>query len=89
MSPSEYIRECSDFKSTPPPTIGRRNYDKVEKYKSIISNGEQMPIPYINMDECVQGGIHRMTAVGEIFGYNHKVEVMLIPVIPDEYKTIR
>lgn len=86
MSPKEYYEACSEyvFDSSVSDLKQSRSEDKeqIEYLKSVLTDKKKkFPLPYINKAEGWQEGLHRMMAIGELFGWNHKVPVLIIDFV--------
>ena len=86
MSPKEYYEDCAEyvFDSSVNSLKQSRARDKeqIEYLKSVlIDKKKKFPLPYINKAEGWQEGLHRMMVVGELFGWNHKVPVLIVDFV--------
>ena len=81
MSPEEYFEECAKLKHT---TVSKlkdereKHIDRIEQYMDDMKNGDKFPMPVIDYVWEMQEGLHRMYAVGEAYGWDEKVPVMII-----------
>lgn len=80
MSPEEYFEECAKLKHTTSDELKqqRRKHSKLDQYITDMENGDKFPMPVIDYVWKTQEGLHRMYAVGEIYGWDEKVPVMVI-----------
>lgn len=89
MSPNEYFRTCAhDLFHVPVSKLigGRRgDEDSLQWQKQQIQNGNKLPLPYINYSNGEQEGLHRMMALGDVFGWDEEFPVLVIEVA-DEHK---
>lgn len=88
MSPSDYFDLCAEmFRQTSNPNSSvqslkkqRGEWDKedVDKYKQMMQNGVKFDMPYISFVDGSQEGLHRMYCVGELYGWDTEVPVLVI-----------
>lgn len=89
MSPNEYYREASkvlskvhEHNGTSQALKEQRNADPsyIKELEEVITKKhEKFPIPYLNIsDRPGQEGLHRMMAVGNLYGWNTKFPVLLV-----------
>lgn len=81
MTPTKYFEECADLKHTTVDVLKRereKHIDKIEQYMSDMGNGDKFPMPVIDYMRNQQEGLHRMYAVGELYGWDYKVPVMVV-----------
>lgn len=81
MSPNEYFEECAILQHTTVGNLKRlreKHIDKIEKYISDMENGDKFPMPVIDYMRKQQEGLHRMYAVGELYGWDYEVPVMIV-----------
>lgn len=89
MSPNEYYREASKVLSkvhehnvTPQALKEQRNADPsyIKELEEVITKKhKKFPIPYLNVsDRPGQEGLHRMMAVGNLYGWDTKFPVLLV-----------
>jgi hypothetical protein len=86
MSPEEYYQECSDygFLEGHPSVEKLKQQRKVDK--KILKHltdvltiyKRKFPMPILNKAENGQEGLHRMMVIGDMFGWNHKVPVLVV-----------
>lgn len=86
MSPTEYFQACSDFgfiDSHPSPQQlekQRRNDSNILKHlKDVLTvYKKRFPMPMLNKAEHGQEGLHRMIVIGDMFGWDYKVPVLVV-----------
>ena len=86
MSPEEYFLECSNhgFLGHNPSveTLKRQRYaDKstLEHLRNVLTvYKKRFPMPMLNKAEKGQEGLHRMMVIGDMFGWDHKVPVLVV-----------
>lgn len=95
MTPEEYFERCAKgFKSTVEKLKKSRmmdpGHEHIEDIKKIITEkGKKLPIPYLDYTNGFgQEGLHRMMAVGELFGWNESKFPVLVITFADEQKHI-
>lgn len=86
MSPEEYFKQCSEY-GFPGRTPSveklklerRRDIKTLNHLKDVLTDYKhRFPMPYINKAENAQEGLHRMMVIGDMFGWNHKVPVLVV-----------
>lgn len=88
MSPSEYFEKCAEmFRQTSNPNSsvqslkrsrGEYDRDSIEKYMADMKKGDKFDIPYISFADGSQEGLHRMFCIGELYGWDTEVPVLVI-----------
>lgn len=86
MSPEEYYQACSEygFPGSHPSveTLKRQRYmDKntLNHLKNVLTvYKKKFPMPMLNKAENGQEGLHRMLVIGDMFGWDHKVPVLVV-----------
>lgn len=88
MSPSEYFEMCAEmFRQTQNPDTsvqslkrsrGEYDRDSIEKYMADMKKGDKFDIPYISFADGSQEGLHRMFCIGELYGWDTEVPVLVI-----------
>lgn len=88
MSPSDYFEECAEMfrqSSNPNSSVqslkrsrGEYDRDDIEKYKQMMQDGVKFYMPYISFADGAQEGLHRMFCVGELYGWDVEVPVLVI-----------
>lgn len=89
MSPTEYFEACAEgFGVSVNKLKAERNADPkyIEFLKSIITDKKKkFPLPYLDYSvNFSQEGLHRMYALGELFGWNTKFPVQIIDAFDKE-----
>ena len=56
----------------------RANVTKVERLKNLILCGEQLHMPWIDCNTRKQEGLHRMMAIGDLYGWDYPVPVLIV-----------
>lgn len=56
----------------------RANVAKLEKLKNLILCGEQLHMPWIDYNTHKQEGLHRMMAIGDLYGWDYPVPVLIV-----------
>lgn len=86
MSPKEYFEECAEYGFPG----GRRSYHELisqrrrdTKTLTHLENvlkiyKKRFPMPVLNKADNAQEGLHRMMVVGDLFGWDHKVPVLVV-----------
>lgn len=86
MSPDEYFQACSDYGfPNSHPSVEKlkqqRSADKktIQHLKSVLTVAKKkFPMPMLNKADNGQEGLHRMFVIGEMFGWDHKVPVLVV-----------
>lgn len=82
MTPEEYFEACADiFHSTVDAQKRHVAADEgtIEQLKQVLTKYKRkFPIPFINIADRTQEGRHRMYTIGEMFGWDVKVPVLVI-----------
>ena len=88
MSPSDYFELCAEmFRQTQNPDTNiqklkkqRGEWDKkdIDKYKQMMQDGVKFDMPYISFVDGSQEGLHRMFCIGELYGWDVEVPVLVI-----------
>lgn len=86
MSPKEYFQGCSDygFPNSHPSVqqlIADRQRDvkTLEHLKNVLLiHKHRFPMPVLNKAANAQEGLHRMLVVADLFGWDHKVPVLVV-----------
>lgn len=86
MSPDEYYQACSDYGfpgSHPSIESLKKNRRRDEKILQHLKNvltiyKHRFPMPVLNKAESGQEGLHRMMVIGDMFGWDHKVPVLVV-----------
>ena len=92
MSPDEYYSECANYAwvnshNTPESLKRSRRVDSetIEKLKTVLTKFKRkFPIPYIDYASPGQEGLHRMMAIGDLYGWDFKVPVLTIKVADEQ-----
>jgi hypothetical protein len=92
MSPDEYYSECANYawcnsRNTPDSLKRSRRADAetIEKLKNVLTKFKRkFPIPYIDYASPGQEGLHRMMAIGDLYGWDFKVPVLTIKVADEQ-----
>lgn len=84
MTPEEYYNRCAeDIFSVPVAKLKRERGEMdrhiVDKLKTIMTKyNRRMCLPMINYADKGQEGLHRMMAIAELYGWDHKVPVLVV-----------
>ena len=86
MSPEEYFKECSNYGFLDShPSVEtlkqQRASDKkiLDHLRSVLTvYKRKFPMPMINKAQNGQEGLHRMMVIGDMFGWDHKVPVLIV-----------
>lgn len=84
MTPAQYYDECAKkiFNTSVEKLKRERGeYDRktIEKLKNVLNVfKKKLCMPMINYADVGQEGLHRMLAIAELFGWNHKVPVLVV-----------
>ena len=80
MSPEKYYKECAKIFRTSVDDLKQQRSEDTEtisKLKEIIKHN-QFPICIIDYSENSQEGLHRMMAIGEVYGWSREVPVLIV-----------
>lgn len=82
MSPSEYYETCAKdvFNTTVDRLKEQRSADddSILNLQEILYEGGQFWLPYINLADKNQEGLHRMMVLGDSFGWDTKFPVLIV-----------
>ena len=86
MSPREYFKMCSDYgfpdRHPSIETLKQQRYadeKTIQHLKDVLTVAKKkFPMPMINKAHNSQEGLHRMLVIGDMFGWNHKVPVLVV-----------
>lgn len=82
MSPNEYYDYCSKIFNKPVSKLkaGRAADEETIKHlKDVLTvYKKKFPLPYVNLADDQQEGLHRMMVIGDLFGWDHKVPVLYV-----------
>ena len=82
MTPEEYFEECATLFHSSVESQKKQiaaDTETIEHLTDVIKKfGKRFPIPYINIANNSQEGRHRMYVLGELFGWDKKVPVLII-----------
>lgn len=86
MSPEEYYTACSEYgfpysqPSVESLKANRRRDTKIlDHLKNVLLKYKRrFPMPFINKADKGQEGLHRMMVVGDLYGWDHKVPVLIV-----------
>lgn len=89
MSPQEYFEECASKifqgRHSADQLKEQRSYSHnhnherlVDNYREAMRKGDQFPLCYLNYAHLGQEGLHRMYAVGELYGWDKKYPVLVV-----------
>ena len=82
MSPEEYFKECANLFGNSIEAQKRQiaaDTNVLDKLTQVIKKyHKRFPIPFINIKDRTQEGRHRMYVLGELFGWDKKVPVLII-----------
>lgn len=86
MSPEEYFAQCAKYgyidgeKSVENLKASRRADKKIlDHLKDVLLVAKsRFPMPVLNKADKGQEGLHRMMVIGDLFGWDHKVPVLVV-----------
>lgn len=82
MTPEEYFEECATLFHNSVESQKKQiaaDTETIEHLTDVIKKfGKRFPIPYINIANNSQEGRHRMYVLGELFGWDKAVPVLII-----------
>lgn len=82
MTPEEYFEECATLFHSSVESQKKQiaaDTETIEHLTDVIKKfGKRFPIPYINIANNSQEGRHRMYVLGELFGWDKAVPVLII-----------
>lgn len=86
MSPEEYFKACSESgfanNQVPVETLKkqrRADVNTLNHLKDVLTVAKKkFPMPMLNRADNGQEGLHRMMVIGDMFGWNHKVPVLVV-----------
>lgn len=82
MTPEQYFEECAKLFHNSVESQKRQiaaDTETIEHLTDVITKfGKRFPIPYINIANHSQEGRHRMYVLGELFGWDKAVPVLII-----------
>ena len=82
MTPEEYFKECATLFHSSVESQKKQiaaDTETIEHLTDVIKKfGKRFPIPYINIANKSQEGRHRMYVLGELFGWDKAVPVLII-----------
>ena len=83
MSPQKYYEECATkIFNTSVAKLKQSRYAEEETLnhlKSVLTDyGKKFPLPFLNYADHQQEGLHRMAVIGDIFGWDHEVPVLVV-----------
>lgn len=86
MSPEEYFQACSDYGfPNSHPSVDKLKYDRsldkntLQHLKDVLTvYKKKFPMPMLNKADNGQEGLHRMMVIGDMFGWDHKVPVLVV-----------
>ena len=86
MSPNEYFQACADYGFIDShPTVaslkrGRARDTKIlDHLKNVLTvYKKRFPMPMLNKADPGQEGLHRMMVIGDMFGWDYKVPVLVV-----------
>lgn len=92
MSPDEYYQACSDygFPNKHPSVDVLKHTRRIDErtlqhLKNVLTvYKHRFPMPVLNKAEEAQEGLHRMMVVGDMFGWSHKVPVLVVDWADEE-----
>lgn len=87
MSPEEYFEHCAELFSNSVEAQKRQiaaDVNVLDNLTQVIKKyHRRFPIPFINIKDRTQEGRHRMYVLGELFGWDKKVPVLIIQDVND------
>lgn len=83
MSPQKYYEECATkIFNTSVDKLKRSRYAEEETLihlKNVLTRyGKKFPLPFLNYADHQQEGLHRMAVIGDMFGWDHEVPVLIV-----------
>ena len=86
MSPDEYFKSCSDygFPNSHPSVENlkdsrRKDTQTLNHLENVLTKYKRrFPMPVLNKADAGQEGLHRMLVIGDLFGWDHKVPVLVV-----------
>ena len=86
MSPNEYYKACSEYGFlNNHPSVDKLKADRaldkntLDHLRDVITEYKhRFPMPMLNKADAGQEGLHRMMVIGDMFGWNHKVPVLVV-----------
>ena len=86
MSPEEYFKACSDYGfPNGHPSVEKLKQERARDTKTLNHLKDvltvykhKFPMPMLNKAEKGQEGLHRMMVIGDMFGWDHKVPVLVV-----------
>lgn len=83
MSPQKYYEECATkIFNTSVDKLKRSRYAEEETLshlKNVLTKyGKKFPLPFLNYADHQQEGLHRMAVIGDMFGWDHEVPVLIV-----------
>lgn len=86
MSPEEYYQACADygFPNSHPSVESLKNTRRRDErilnhLKNVLTvYKHRFPMPMLNKADSGQEGLHRMMVIGDMFGWDHKVPVLVV-----------
>ena len=83
MSPQKYYEECATkIFNTSVAKLKQSRYAEEETLnhlKSVLTDyGKKFPLPFLNYADHQQEGLHRMAVIGDMFGWDHEVPVLVV-----------
>lgn len=80
MSPNDYYWEVHRMWGTSITDLKKQKEKNAKLYQYItdMENGDKFPMPMLDYVKKTQEGLHRMYAVGEVYGWDYEVPVMVV-----------
>lgn len=85
MSPKQYYEQCAKYAWEHPVSVTslikqrQANPETINHLKDVVLvYKRKLCMPYINKANKAQEGLHRMLAIAEMFGWDHKVPVLVV-----------
>lgn len=82
MSPTEYYETCAyDVFDTTVDRLKKQRVadgESIQSLQRILDDGGQFWLPYINLADKNQEGLHRMMVLGDNFGWDTKFPVLIV-----------
>lgn len=86
MSPEEYFSACSKYAfGNNHPSVDtlkaqrRHDTNTLKHLQDVLTvYKKKFPMPMLNIAESGQEGLHRMMVIGDMFGWDHKVPVLVV-----------
>lgn len=83
MSPNDYFEECAEsiFNGVSVSNLKeqrRRDKESLYDLQMMLNDGKKFWLPYINIADNGQEGLHRMMVLGDVFGWDTEFPVLIV-----------